>query len=207
MSGKPAGCLIVFEGIDGSGKSTQMRRAAAWLRSARWPVAELVEPTQGEYGRQIRALTRPGAQRASPEDELDLFVRDRQENVERNIRPALERGDVILLDRYYYSTMAYQGARGLDPEAIQARNEAFAPRPDRVLYFDLPVEAALERIERQRVAPADLFEQQDYLKRVKAIYDGLARRLDYFLTIDAARDEEAVACDVMTAIAQVLRGA
>ncbi|MCX8038710.1 MAG: dTMP kinase [Candidatus Sumerlaeia bacterium] len=205
MSGRSGGCLIVFEGIDGSGKSTQMRRAAAALRSAGWPVVELVEPTHGEYGCQIRALTRPGAQRASPEEELDLFVLDRQENVAQNIRPALKRGDVVLLDRYYFSTMAYQGARGLDPEAIRARNEAFAPRPDGVLYFDLPVEVALERIERRRLAPADLFERRDYLERVKAIYDDLAQRLDYFFTIDAARDEESVAHDVMAAIGQILR--
>jgi len=201
---KRGGWLFVFEGIDGSGKTTQMHRAAETLRARGLSVVELVEPTKGRFGRQIRMLSREGGRRASPELELELFIRDRMEDVEQNIRPALDRGDIVLLDRYFYSTMAYQGALGLDPEAIRRRNEAFAPLPDMVLYFRVGVDEALRRIERQRVGAADLFERRDYLRRVKAIYDDLARRLDVFQTIDAGADEDTVGRQVIEAIDRTL---
>ena len=194
------GWLLVFEGIDGSGKTTQLRRAAVALRARGRSVVELAEPTLGPFGQQTRRLARQGGRRADPEVEMELFVRDRLEDVEKNIVPALDRGDVILLDRYYFSTIAYQGARGLDPEAIRRRNETFAPRPDQVLYFDISVDEAMHRIENQRAAPTDLFERREYLARVKEIYDELARRLDDFHTIEAGADEEAVARHVFEAI-------
>jgi dTMP kinase len=194
------GWLFVFEGIDGSGKTTHVRRAARALRARGLEVIELVEPTDGTYGRQIRESARAGARRKSPADELALFELDRKENVERNIRPALERGDLILLDRYYYSTIAYQGARRIDPEEIRRSNERFAPGPDRVLYYNVDVATALARIRRKRGGETDLFERQEYLERVKAIYDDLARRLDYFHTIDACADEEAVARETLREI-------
>jgi len=196
------GWLIVFEGIDGSGKTTQIRRAAKALRARGLRVVELVEPTEGPYGRQIRMSSRKGARRPSPDKETDLFIRDRMEDVEKNIAPALERGEVVLLDRYYFSTMAYQGARGLDPEDIRRRNESFAPQPDLVLYFDVNLDEAMRRIERQRSGATDLFEHRDSLARVKRIYDDLARRLDFFRAIDAGADEETVARQVLSAIDQ-----
>lgn len=203
------GWLFVFEGIDGSGKTTQMRRAAEALRArglraqrAERRVVELFEPTNGRFGQQIRTLVQAlgkKRRRIAPEqvtELMELFIRDRMENAENNIRPALERGDIVLLDRYYYSTIAYQGARGLDPEAIRRRNEEFAPRPDLVLYFAIRVEEALKRIKRE----TDLFEGRNYLKQVKAIYDELAERLSLFHTIDANADEETVARQVLEAI-------
>jgi len=203
-SGERRGWLFVFEGIDGSGKSTQMRRAAATLRARGLPVVELAEPTAGRFGRQIRMLSREGGRRVSPELELDLFIRDRMEDVEQNIRPALERGDIVLLDRYFYSTMAYQGARGLDPEDIRRRNESFACLPDLVLYFRVGVDEAMQRIQRQRAAAADLFERHDELVLVSEVYDDLARRLDFFHTIDASADEDSVARQVIEAMDRTL---
>ena len=225
------GRLIVFEGIDGSGKTTQMRRAAQTLRERGTAVTELREPTDGRFGRQIRGLTQQlhkSRRRITPEQVeklTDLFIGDRKENVENNILPALELGDVVLLDRYYYSTIAYQGALGGDPEAIRRRNETFAPRPDLVLYFSLSVDEAFRRITQEPDDHLDLFssadeieaqpakdisrsvkvfERRNDLRQVKAIYDELAKRFDCFHTIDALADEDTVARQVLEAIEDCL---
>jgi len=105
--------------------------------------------------------------RLSPEDELDLFIEDRRWNVEQNIKPALTSGKIVLMDRYYLSTIAYQSARGLDASIIQARNEAFAPIPDLVLLFDLDPDIALRRISQNRGETPNLFEKAEYLREVR----------------------------------------
>jgi len=199
------GRLIVFEGIDGAGKTTQVRRAARALREKGLEVVKLVEPSGGPYGRKIREMARGSVRRLSPEEELELFILDRRDDVERNILPALRRGDIVLLDRYYYSTMAYQGALGLDPETILEKN-SFAPRPDLVLYLAIDVDEALRRIERSRKGNTDLFERREYLERVKAIFDDLARRFENFRTIEGTADEETVARRVLEAIETYLFG-
>jgi dTMP kinase len=183
-----SGKLIVFEGIDGSGKTTQLKRAAAWLLAEGYTVETLREPTNGRYGRRLRESALSG--RVSPEEERDLFVQDRTWNVKTNIRPALEAGKIVLLDRYYFSSIAYQGARGLDLADIRARNEAIAIKPDLVLLFDLDPETALQRIERHRGETPNLFEGLEYQRRVRAIFLSLP---DPFLVlIDAAPQAEEV---------------
>ena len=103
------GTLIAFEGLDGSGKSTQARLLADALTSAGRRVVLTREPTDGTWGTLIRSTAREG-RRLAPLDELDAFLKDRAEHVSRVIRPALERGDVVITDRYYHSTIAYQGS-------------------------------------------------------------------------------------------------
>src|SRR5437867_7178584 len=88
----------------------------------------LREPTTGPVGLKLRQLMISG--RVEPAEEFRLFLADREEDVRLNIRPALDRGAIICIDRYYISSMAYQGALGLDPEFIRAENEKIAPRPD-----------------------------------------------------------------------------
>ena len=88
----------------------------------------------------------PTAGSLTPEEELALFLKDRRENVARNIRPALRAGRIVVLDRYYFSTIAYQGAKGLDPERIRRLNERFAPKPDLVFILDLGAGDGLARI-------------------------------------------------------------
>lgn len=161
------GLLIAFEGLDGTGKSTQLQRLAAHLRAQGGEVVCSFEPTDGPWGRKIRAAARSG-ERLPIEDELAAFLADRQEHVEGRIRPALLRGSAVLLDRYYFSTIAYQGARGLDPVELQRANEAIAPRPDATLLFQLSPEAALERV-RARGA-TDAFETLEALAPVDALF-------------------------------------
>ncbi|MBN2265677.1 MAG: dTMP kinase, partial [Candidatus Aminicenantes bacterium] len=162
------GLFIVLEGIDGSGKTTQARALLRRLRRRGLKAAFFREPTRGRWGREIKRLAaRAGS--LTPEEELALFVKDRRENVARNLRPALEAGTIVVLDRYYFSTIAYQGAKGIDPERIRRMNEAFAVRPDLVIVIHVDAADGLARI-RGRKTRDELFERQDYLVRVAGLF-------------------------------------
>ena len=163
------GFLIVFEGIDGTGKSTQCELLAKSLTERDILNIALAEPTLGTWGIKIRRLLSEGRQSISPQEELSWFVNDRKEDIELNIMPALQDNKVVLMDRYYFSTAAYQGALGLDPEQIRLENETFAPIPDRVLIFLTSPETCLERIESSRNQKS-AFEKLDYLQNVQKIF-------------------------------------
>lgn len=164
------GLLIAFEGIDGTGKSTQIQLLADRLRGAGLPVIATREPTDGQYGRRIRALFTNRAS-VSPEEELALFIADRREHVDQVIAPALERGTIVLTDRYYFSTAAYQGAAGHDPQAIIAQNEAFAPVPDAVLLLVAAPAVGVHRVQQLRQETLNDFEQEQGLTKVAAIFE------------------------------------
>lgn len=163
------GLLIVFEGIDGSGKSTQCRMLADLLNKKGIANISLAEPTRGKWGMKIRQLLAKGRNGISANEELEWFMNDRREDVKQNIEPALKAGKVVLMDRYYFSTAAYQGALGFDPEKIRVDNERFAPIPDRVLIFHNSPEKSLERIESSREEKS-AFEKRDYLIEVQTIF-------------------------------------
>lgn len=163
--------FIVFEGIDGTGKSTQVARLAEWFRARGREVVTSREPTDGPWGRKLRESGATG--RLSPQDELQYFLNDRREHVETLIQPSLAAGKVVILDRYYFSSMAYQGVRGFDPAEIRRLNEEFAPRPDLLLILDLEVDAALARIG-SRGDTANEFERRDALERCHEVFMGLA---------------------------------
>jgi dTMP kinase len=182
------GLFIVFEGIDGSGKTTQARRLVRRLRRRGFKASFFREPTRGRWGREIKRLAaRAGS--ATPEEELALFVKDRRENVARNLGPALRAGRVVVLDRYYFSTMAYQGAKGIDVNRIRKMNEAFAVAPDLVVILDVDARAGLARI-RGRKRRDELFEREDYLVRVREIFLGL--KGPRFVHIDGRGDRRAI---------------
>jgi len=185
MSERP-GFLVVLEGIDGSGKSTQARLLARKLRKMGLPVTVLREPTRGKWGRIIRARALQETA-LNPQEELELFLRDRQDNVRRHLVPALNQGKIVILDRYYFSTMAYQGARGIDPEYIRRQNEAFAPRPDAVFILHLSPAEGLARIH-QRKKKDILFEQEKYLKKVEQIFRKIRGRRIYHLEASQSRE-------------------
>ncbi len=162
------GVLIVFEGIDGAGKSTQAEILLDRLKARGYDVAYFREPSESKWGREIkkRALF---ADSLSPEEELELFQKDRRENVERNLKPALEEKKIVILDRYYYSTIAYQGAKGIDHEMIKKANEEFVVKPDLVFILDIDAKRGLERIQ-NRKKKDKLFEREDYLVKVREIF-------------------------------------
>jgi dTMP kinase len=184
------GLLIVLEGIDGTGKTTMSKRLAAWLTENGRPAKWLKEPTDGPFGRRIRALASKGRHTVSPEEELDLFIKDRIDNCRDNIRPALKKGQCVVLDRYYFSSAAYQGALGLDPETILKRNEEIAVIPDLVILMDMPVKLGLERISNVRKSAHDHFEGEAYLEKVRTIFLGIRR--PFIRIVDASPDSESV---------------
>ncbi len=179
----PGGLLIVVEGIDGAGKSSVSTLLAQYCGERGVACVISKEPTSLKWGRELRKSASEG--RLTLEAELELFRKDRQMHVEGTIRPALEEGHVVIVDRYYWSTAAYQGARGADPDAIIADHETFAPRPDVFLLLDIPVTGGLERIGRRGDKPND-FEKTESLEKARAIFLGLAAKYpDHCLLVDA----------------------
>lgn len=186
------GRLLVFEGIDGAGKSTQLELLAGHLEARGRRVQRTCEPYQNcPAGRRIRDLARSGTL-LEPEAELALFVEQRRAHVDEVVKPALQRGDWVLSDRYYFSSVAYQGARGLPWEKILADHEAGDfPRPDLALLLDVPPELGLARVQGRRGPGEPAFEEQNFLTRAHQVY--LAIRRDELVRIDATADTTSIA--------------
>jgi len=188
--------LIAVEGIDGSGKTTVVRFLIEELRKRGYDVVAFKEPTDSEYGRRIRQILKE--RRVSPEEELELFIKDREFDVQNNILPALKSGKIVIMDRYYYSTIAYQGALGLDVEMIRKLNEQF-PKPDLVIILDVSPETALKRIKAKR--RPDRFEDLEYLRKVREIFLSLKNNI---VVVDAERNIEDVKRDVLKVVLEHL---
>jgi dTMP kinase len=156
------------------------------LRGRGLEVVTSKEPTEGPHGQTLRESMTQG--RLSPEEELALFHNDRRDHIEKLIRPALAEGKVVILDRYYFSTMAYQSARGFDVAAIRAENEAFAPEPDWVFVLDLPVDEALARIG-NRDGAGNTFEEEKNLRACAKVFRELSDPYIYHLTANAPPEE------------------
>jgi len=158
----------------------------------------LKEPTDGKYGKKLWEML-SGRRKSTTEEILDLFIMDRKEHVKDKINPALNEGKIVLMDRYYYSTMAYQAAAGIDVNRIRKDNE-FAPKPDIVLIFDLPADLAMKRVRGHSVA--DVFEKEEHLEKVREAYlnlesDPLVR------IIDSTRTPEQIFEEVWELISEV----
>lgn len=175
----PYQMLIAIEGIDGSGKTTQARMLAGFFEKKGRQVVLSHEPTRGPHGARLRESAHAG--RLSPEDELELFLLDRRDHLDTLVRPALADGKVVILDRYYFSNIAYQGVRGFDPEEIRRLNEEFAPAPDHLFLLDLPVSDALQRIG-VRDGKGNAFEKRCNLEKCREIFvalpDAFVHRID-----------------------------
>ena len=177
-----AGTFITFEGIDGSGKSTQLRLLANFLKQAGCEVLTTREPGGTPVGNRLRAALLDAQEEVDPLTELLVFAADRAQHVRRVLRPALESGQVIFSDRYADATAAYQGAgRGFSPELIaeiiQLATEGL--KPDLTLLFDLPVEESVARTRRRTNGKhqGDRLdaENEDFHSRVREAYLQLAK--------------------------------
>jgi dTMP kinase len=190
------GRFIVLEGIDGSGKTTQAKLLAAWLRDRGREVLETFEPTHGPWGLRYRAWAR-GELDDKAEAVLHWFVEDRREHVERVIAPALRRGEIVICDRYAASTRAYQAAQGVDRALLLRTLEADAfPEPDLTLWLRVPVAIAVRRM---GAAATERFERADFLARVDAEYARLG-----LAPIDASGPPEQVQAELRRRVAPLI---
>ncbi|HEU5125996.1 MAG TPA: dTMP kinase [Verrucomicrobiae bacterium] len=179
------GFLIAIEGIDGAGKTTQAQWVQDALMARKIRVIRTKEPTTGQWGQVLRDSALTG--RLSLEEEVEAFLKDRREHVETKILPALRDGQVVIVDRYYFSNMAYQGARGMSPSEIQSRNETFAPEPDLLVLLDIEPKIGLNRI-RTRGDRANHFEKTGTLRKAREIFLSIDK--PYLYKLDAKESPE-----------------
>jgi len=194
------GMFIVFEGIDGTGKSTQLHLLAESLKQRGYAVVSTREPTDGPYGRKIRELFVDRGT-VSHDEELELFIADRQQHVQEVIAPALADGCVVLCDRYYLSTVAYQGANGFEPDFIMGKNKDF-PAPDLAIILEIDPAQGIHRIQNQRNEHPNTFEEESNLRKVAAIFAVMQH--GYIQRINAADTIENVHGQVLKAVKRAL---
>lgn len=201
MAGR--GIFIVFDGIDGAGKTTQVQYLAAALRCADEAVVVSKEPTDGPWGSLIRASATTG--RMPLEQELDAFIRDREEHLEKTVLPALEQDRIVILDRYFYSTIAYQGLRGGNVEELERQVRAMARTPDIGFVVDTDPKTAVARITARDGRPNE-FEKEEELVRIRRIFLQLCRQDPVLRRIDGNASQASVHAEIVALLLEgVLR--
>ena len=158
------GLFICIEGLDGSGKTTQAKLLVKRLREKHDAVLT-VEPSHGRIGTFIRKRCLYGEKRLSSTVEALLFAADRIEHVENEVKPALQKGQLVVSDRYLYSSLAYQGSANLKLDWIETIN-AHALRPDLAVFIDVKPETAMERLKRKK----SVMETLETQRKVRDIY-------------------------------------
>ena len=198
------GIFIVIEGIDGAGKGYVMMRLQEYImgRSKKYDNLLLTrEPTNKVEGQKLREmLANESDPLANARKTLEFFVADRKKHLEEDILPALEKGYVVLCDRYKHSTMAFQTAQGLPMQECIDANKDF-PAPDLVILLDLPSKQALWRIHERDGRRRDKFENEQFMEKVRQNYLEIAKTsADKFAIIDASKDKSVVFARVQKAV-------
>lgn len=196
--------LVVFEGIDGSGKTSTSKIVLKSLLRKGIDTAWFREPTDMKWGKKLRDVFESG-KRLSAEEELDLMMKDRRDDVEKRIKPSLSEGKVVLLDRYYYSTAVYQGSLGLNWEKIVRDSEDFAALPDLVVFLSVSPEIALKRIEREgrkKTSPENLTTLTTLDEMYRTMFNAMRGEKEYeIITVDTdAKSLQEVGDIVLTLI-------
>ncbi len=185
--------FIVFDGLDGSGKGEMVKKLNNYLVKKGFKVLVTKEPTNGEYGKQIKKILRKEKDpKAGAEKCLELFVKDRGEHLAKEIEPFLKQDNhIVICDRYYYSTIAFQHTQGIDIEKVIFDNMCFRT-PDIIFILDLPAEMALERVGK-RGEEKEKFEQLEFMKELRQNFLSLKEELgDNIKVIDASNGKEEV---------------
>ena len=196
------GLFIVFEGIDGCGKDTHIEILAERLQKFGFDVVKTYEPWESDEACLLKRIAADGHREISPDEEADLYLIDRYKHSEKVINPSLRTGKIVLCNRYYYSTMAYQGALGADPEKIKEDNESLVPVPDLVLMLKAGAEEGMRRINARGKEIAKGYEQLKYLKKVADIMYNI--KAPNIKTIDTERPKDAVAEDILKECRKVI---
>ena len=204
--------FITFEGIEGSGKTTQLKHVEAYFKRQGRECIVTREPGGTEIGKKIRSiLLDPASKNMSPVSELFLYMADRAQHVKELLIPAISAGKTVLCDRFFDATVVYQGyARGLEVEQIHRLHELTLEglKPDVTILLDLPPEIGLSRAwaqidngKRDDVESRFEKEKLSFHKKVRAGYLELARlEPQRFRIIDATREENEVRRDIIQAL-------
>ena len=192
--------FIVIDGIDGSGKTTQVAKLIKRLNDEGFKAELTKEPTDGLIGSIIRSMLSSSAERPSLLSMQLLFTADRNEHVIA-YKGIIESKDVILVsDRYYFSTVAYGSASGISAEYLKLIN-SILPKPDLSIIFEAKPEVVMERIDRRR-GHKEIFEHVEFLNKVQAAY---RREFPDAVFIDATKSLEEVHEDVYAVVKGFLR--
>ncbi|SFR85527.1 thymidylate kinase [Agromyces sp. CF514] len=203
------GVFITLEGGDGTGKTTQSELLAAWLGEQGREVVRTREPGGTEVGIEVREIVLHHRGDIAPRAEALLYAADRAHHVATLVRPALERGEVVIQDRYIDSSVAYQGAgRVLDPEAVRGLSEWATEglQPDLTVLLDLDAVTARARLDGARTRYDRLeAEASEFHDRVRAAYLGLAEREpERFLVLDASAPVDEIQALIRARVAGLL---
>lgn len=192
------GIFIVIEGVDGAGKGYAMMRLQEYIMGKSKKYDHLLltrEPTYGKYGRKLREMDKTESNPYwNPENMLELQVADKMEHVTNHILPALEKGYVVLCDRYIYSTMAYSQAQGIPLEKV-IEKQISLPIPDLVIILDCSAEEGIKRIDSKiNGGKRNMFEEEEFMKKVRNNYLAMPKKLPRhpIKVVDASKAKEEV---------------
>ena len=196
---KKKGVFVCIEGLDASGKTTHAHRLVRNLRRKGFDALYTTEPSRGEIGRFIRTFILQRKRRVPSVVEALLFAVDRVDHVEKEIKPMLENRKIVVSDRYVYSTLAYQGAAGLDIKWIEEINR-LALSPDLAIYIDVPPEVVVKRIRRKK----SVMERLETQRRVREVYMKFVEN-GKLVPVDGNRRKDEVAKDILTVVLNFLK--
>ncbi|NIU81351.1 dTMP kinase [Candidatus Bathyarchaeota archaeon] len=197
---KKKGAFICIEGLDASGKTTQARRLVRELRKKAFEAVYTTEPSSGEIGEFIRTYILQRKRRVPIAVEALLFAVDRVDHLEHRVKPALQEGKIVVSDRYVYSSLAYQGAAGLDLNWIEEINRSVIT-PDLAIYIDVPPEVVVKRIKRKR----SVMERREIQRKVREVYMKFVED-GRLLRVDGNRAKDEVSRDILTTVLNYLKG-
>jgi len=191
---KRKGVFICVEGLDGCGKTTQTKLLVERLEKKGYDAIYTAEPSRGEIGSFIKEYCLHGETRVSSIVEALLFAADRFEHVEKEVIPTLNEGKLVVSDRYVYSSLAYQGATGLDLEWIEKINE-HAIRPHLAVFIDVEPETVIQRLKPKKSVMENLGTQQ----KVREVYMKFVEKGE-LVKIDGNNFKQEVADDILTVV-------
>jgi dTMP kinase len=191
------GVFICVEGLDGCGKTTQAKLLARRLRRS-YDAIYTAEPSSGKIGRFIKKHCLHGDKRGSGVVEALLFAADRFEHVENTVLPALKKGRIVVSDRYVYSSLAYQGATGLELEWIERINE-HAVRPDLAIFIDVEPETVVQRLKPRK----SIMENLETQRKVREVYVKFVKKGE-LVRVDGNKSKGEVAVDLADVVQRFL---
>jgi len=192
------GKFICIEGLDASGKTTHAYKLVRSLLERGYEALYTTEPSSGQIGKFVRSYILQRKERVPTVVEALLFAVDRVDHIERTIKPGMKEGKIVVSDRYLYSSLAYQGAAGLDLNWINEINE-FALSPDLAIYLDVPPEIVIKRLKRKKSVMENLHTQ----RRVQEVYMKLVNER-HLVLINGNRAKHKVANDVLSTVLDFL---